>query len=135
MQFRLAVLYASWLIDQQGEEECRQEIAALKIATPRIIHSIVTRAIQVHGGLGLTTELPLVKHLVTGMVLGLADGPTEVHQVNLARTVLKAYPAVEGLWPSEYRENVVAGLIEKYGGLIDQIPHVPTGLPAPAVKV
>jgi acyl-CoA dehydrogenase len=135
LQYRMAVLYTAWKIDQVGEHDCRTEIAALKIATPRVIQSIVHRAIQVHGGFGLTAEMPLVSQLVTGMVLGLADGPTEVHQLNLARAVLKGYEAVEGLWPSDSRENVIKALQAKYAGIVDEIPYVPTTLPAPAVRV
>jgi len=135
MQFRMAVFYASWKVDQLGEEACRQEIAALKIATPRVIHSIVNRAIQVHGGFGLTDQMPLMHQLMTGMVLGLADGPTEVHQVNLAKTVLKGYEAVEGLWPSQSHDVVIDKLKKKYAGIVDQIPYVPTSLPSPAVHV
>jgi alkylation response protein AidB-like acyl-CoA dehydrogenase len=135
MQFRMAVLYASWRIDQVGEHECRNEIAALKIATPRIIESIVRRAIQVHGGFGLTDQMPLVGQYMTGMVLGLADGPTEVHQINLARSILKGYTAIEGLWPSQSQTKVVEGLKAKYGSLVPQIPYIPTTRPAPAVRV
>jgi acyl-CoA dehydrogenase len=135
MQFRLAVFYASWKIDQVGEHHCREEIGALKIATPRVIEKIVRRAIQVHGGLGVTDEMPLVAQYLTGIVLGMADGPTEVHQINLARTVLKRYGAADGLWPSESREVVLEHVRRKYAGVVDPIPYLPTEAPAPARSV
>jgi acyl-CoA dehydrogenase len=135
MQFRLAVFYAAWKIDQEGEHACRKEIAALKIATPRVIESIVRRSIQVHGGLGLTEEMPLARDYVTGMVLGLADGPTEVHQMNLARAVLKGYEPAPGMWPTGSREVVLEGLRAKYAGIVEPIPYVPTSAPAPAQAV
>ncbi|MGD9701287.1 MAG: acyl-CoA dehydrogenase family protein [Acidimicrobiia bacterium] len=135
MQYRLAVLYTSWKVDQVGEEACRQEIGALKIATPRVIESIVRRAIQVHGGLGLTEEMPLAAQYMAGMVLGLADGPTEVHQINLARGVLKGYDATDGLWPTQSRGVVLEALRDKYAGVVEPIPYIPTGPPSPATTV
>jgi alkylation response protein AidB-like acyl-CoA dehydrogenase len=135
MQFRLTVFHAAWKIDQVGEHDCREEIAMCKILTPRVAESIVRRAIQVHGGLGLTDEMPLVGQLMTGMVLGLADGPTEVHQLNLARSVLKRGATIDGLWPSESRGVVLEGLRQKYAGVVEPIPYIPTGAPAPAKTV
>ena len=135
MQFRMAVRYASWKIDQMGEQACREEIATVKIATPRVIESIVRRAIRVHGGFGLTNQMPLVNQLMFGMVLSQADGPTEVHQINLARRLLRGYEAVEGLWPSQSETNVVKRLKEKYGDIVPEIPYIPSGVLAPAVHV
>jgi acyl-CoA dehydrogenase len=135
MQFRMAVMYTSWKVDQMGEEACRAEIAVLKIATPRTIEHIVRRAIQVHGGYGLTEEMPLVAQYMTGMVLGLADGPTEVHQINLARTTLKQHEATEGLWPTQSRGVVVEALKKKYDGIVSPIPYIPTEAPHPAGTV
>ena len=67
-----------------------------------MLKSIGLRAIQVHGGLGLTEQLPLVNVLLGGVALGLADGPTEAHKVNLARLLLKGYEAEDPEWPSEF---------------------------------
>ena len=89
-QFRLLVLHAAWLVDTQGEHAAREAIAACKIQTANVLKSIGLRAIQVHGGLGLTDQMPLSSVLFGGIALGLADGPTEAHKVNLARMVLRA---------------------------------------------
>jgi acyl-CoA dehydrogenase len=122
MQFRLGVLYTAWIIDQG--RDARSEIAALKVATPRVIESIVRRAIQVHGGLGLTDQMFLSQSLMTGMVLGLADGPTEVHQINLARRTLKNYKAAEGDWPSEFLGNRLERARTRFGGIItEKLPY------------
>lgn len=126
MPFRLAVLHAAWLIDTQGEHAARTEIAALKVLTPKVIQSIALRAIQVHGGLGTTDQLPLVDMLMAGLALGLADGPTEAHKVNLARRLLGGYEAGDPLWPSEFLGRRVAAARAKYGDLI-AVPSIPDG--------
>ncbi|MCV7176731.1 acyl-CoA dehydrogenase family protein [Mycolicibacterium sphagni] len=124
-QFRLMVLHAAWLVDTGGERAAREEIAACKIQTANVLKSIGLRAIQVHGGLGLTDQMPLTNVLLGGITLGLADGPTEAHKVNLARQVLKGYDAEDPVWPSEFLGNRIERAREKYGHLIDRIPALP----------
>lgn len=124
-QFRLMVLHAAWLCDTQGEHAAREEIAACKIATANLLKAIGLRAIQTHGGLGLTDQMPLVNVLFGGIALGLADGPTEAHKVNLARMVLKNYEPEDPMWPSEFMENRIERVREKYGHLVDRIPALP----------
>ncbi len=124
MPFRLAVLHAAWLIDTQGEHAARTEIAALKVLTPKVIQSIVLRAIQVHGGLGITEQLPLVDMFTTGLALGLADGPTEAHKVNL-----RDYEAGDPAWLEEFLGRRLAAAREKYGDLVPAVPSVPAGPP------
>jgi hypothetical protein len=89
------------------------------------LKSIALRAIQIHGALGLTDQLPLVNVLLGGIALGLADGPTEAHKVNLARMLLKGYDAEEGDWPSEMLEVRRAAAREKYGALVGSVPAHP----------
>jgi len=102
-QFRLFVLNVAWQIDRYNDyKRVRKDISAIKALTPTVLHDIVRRAIQVHGALGVSNELPLAHMWVTAPVLGLADGPTEVHKFAVAREVLKGYRASESLWPSEH---------------------------------
>ncbi len=124
-QFRLLVLYAAWLVDTQGEHAAREAIAACKIQTATVLKAIGLRAIQVHGGLGLTDQMPLTSVLFGGIALGLADGPTEAHKINLARMVLKGYEPEDPLWPSEFLSNRIERAREKYGHLVDRIPALP----------
>ena len=93
LQFRLTVLHAAWLIDTAGEHAARKEIGVCKILASQVLKSIGLRAIQVHGAMGMTEQMPLVNVLLGGVALGLADGPTEAHKVNLARMFLKDYEA------------------------------------------
>jgi acyl-CoA dehydrogenase len=55
----------------------------------QVLHDVSSRALQLHGSLGTTHEMPFVQYLVESFVLGLADGPTEVHKVTLAWLLLK----------------------------------------------
>ncbi|MCU1618919.1 MAG: acyl-CoA dehydrogenase domain protein [Modestobacter sp.] len=102
-QFRMFVLYTAWQIDRyQDYQRVRKDIAAIKVLTPKVLHDVVQRAIQVHGALGVTDELPLMSMSLTAQVLALADGPTEVHQVTVARQLLREYTPADGLWPSAH---------------------------------
>jgi acyl-CoA dehydrogenase len=115
MPFRLAVLHAAWLIDTAGEQAARAEIAACKILAAKVVQSITLRAIQVHGALGITGQLPLTGMFMSGLALGLADGPTEAHKVNLARHLLKNYDAEDSEWPSEFMDHRLAAASARYG--------------------
>jgi acyl-CoA dehydrogenase len=101
-QFRLLVLHAAWVIDQKTTAGARTEIAAIKIAAPQVLHDVVTRAIQVHGALGISNELPLWRYLQQVYVVGFSDGPAEVHRTQLARGLLKGYQPAPGVWPTEH---------------------------------
>ena len=102
-QFRLLVMYTAWQIDRYNDyNRVRKDIAAIKIQTPRVLESVARRAIQVHGALGTTYDLPLTRFYAGGIMLALADGPTEVHQGTVARQLLRGYSPSADLWPSEY---------------------------------
>ncbi|WP_322767234.1 acyl-CoA dehydrogenase family protein [Frankia sp. Cr1] len=102
-QFRLLVLRTAWLIDErQDYRQVRGDIAAIKAAMPKVMLDVTSRALQLHGSLGLTKEMPFFDMLVAGYTVGLADGPTEVHKVTLAREVLKRYKPTDGLFPTNH---------------------------------
>jgi acyl-CoA dehydrogenase len=102
-QFRLLVLHTAWQIDEyQDYNRVRKDIAAIKVLTPRVMEAVGKRAIQIHGALGTTYDLPLTRMFTSGLLLALADGPTEVHQTTVARQVLRGYKPSDGMWPSEY---------------------------------
>jgi acyl-CoA dehydrogenase len=102
-QYRLLVLRTAWKIDKyQDYGRVREDIAAVKILAPRLIRDIVGRAIQVHGALGVTTEMDLMYMNQVQFVTGFSDGPSEIHQATLARRVLKNYKPTPGLWPTDH---------------------------------
>jgi acyl-CoA dehydrogenase len=88
---RLLTLKAAYLMDTVGNKEARTEIAAIKVAAPNIALKIVDRAIQVHGGAGVTDDFPLAMAWAHLRTLRLADGPDEVHKRAIARQELRQY--------------------------------------------
>lgn len=102
-QFRLFVLQTAWKIDRyQDYKRVRKDIAAVKAIMPTVLHDVVQRSMQVHGALGVSNELPLARMWLAGPIMGLADGPTEVHKVTVARQVLREHKATDDLWPTEH---------------------------------
>ncbi|EME21958.1 acyl-CoA dehydrogenase family protein [Rhodococcus triatomae] len=88
---RLLTLKAAYLMDTVGNKEAQTEIAAIKVAAPQIALKIVDRAIQVHGGGGVTDDFPLAMAYAHLRTLRLADGPDEVHKRAIARRELRRY--------------------------------------------
>ncbi|HEY4276811.1 MAG TPA: acyl-CoA dehydrogenase family protein [Conexibacter sp.] len=87
---RLLVLKTAWLIDTVGAKHARTEIAAIKVAAPNVALKVIDRAIQVHGGAGVSDDTPLAAMYATVRTLRLADGPDEVHKQSIARQELRA---------------------------------------------
>ncbi|WP_454149283.1 acyl-CoA dehydrogenase family protein [Microbacterium lacticum] len=86
---RLLVLKTAWLMDTVGNRKAMTEIQAIKIAVPRALQQILDRAIQVHGGAGVSSDTPLAEMYAGLRSLRLADGPDEVHLSSLGRAQLK----------------------------------------------
>ena len=74
---------------------------------------------RVHGALGASNEMPFNQMLVAASVLGIADGPTEVHKVTVARQVLRGYSASDDLWPSQHIPRRLAAAREKYAEYLE----------------
>ncbi|HEY0813968.1 MAG TPA: acyl-CoA dehydrogenase family protein [Pseudonocardia sp.] len=87
-QARLLVLKTAWLIDRFGAKGAATEIAAIKVQCPRMTCAVVDRAIQIHGGGGITDVTPLPAFYTWARALRLADGPDEVHLRTVARQEL-----------------------------------------------
>jgi acyl-CoA dehydrogenase len=92
---RLMTLYAAWRMDQEGAPAARAEIAMIKFWGARVLYNVIDRAIQVHGSLGFSTDLPLERMYRAARAARIYDGPDEVHRVTVARQVLKGYMPVE----------------------------------------
>ncbi len=88
---RLLTLKAAYLMDTVGNKAAQTEIAAIKVAAPNVALKIVDRAIQVHGGGGVTDDFPLAVAWAHLRTLRLADGPDEVHKRAIARLELRKY--------------------------------------------
>ncbi|MFM8861129.1 MAG: acyl-CoA dehydrogenase family protein [Acidimicrobiia bacterium] len=120
LQFRLQVLHAAWVVDQHGGAAARKEIAAVKVATPRVYREAVLRTMQLHGALGVSNEMPLPSMLMAAVTMGIADGPTEVHKFTVAREVLKEYSPAPGAWPSEHLPERRAAARDAYADLLER---------------
>ena len=90
-QVRLLVLKAAWMIDTVGARGARAEIAAIKVAAPRVALAVLDRAIQVHGGAGVSDDTPLAALWAHMRTLRIADGPDAVHLRTVARTEIGKY--------------------------------------------
>jgi acyl-CoA dehydrogenase len=102
-QFRLLVLRTAWLIDKhQDYKRVRKDIAAVKVAMPKVYHDVAQRAMHLHGAIGVSNEMPFMSMMVAAEALAIADGPTEVHKITLATQLLKEYKPADGLWPTAH---------------------------------
>jgi acyl-CoA dehydrogenase len=90
-QARLLVLKTAWLMDTVGNQGAHTEIQSIKIAVPRMTEWVVDKAIQAHGGAGVSQDTQLTMLWTAARMLRIADGPDEVHEISLARRELKPY--------------------------------------------
>ena len=88
-QARLLVLKTAWLIDRHGAKGARTEIAAIKVAAPKVACAVVDRAIEVFGGAGVSNDFPLAYFYAWARVLRIVDGPDAVHRRSVAREELR----------------------------------------------
>jgi acyl-CoA dehydrogenase len=94
-QARLLVLKTAWLMDTVGNKGAHSEIQAIKIVTPAMTEWVIDKAIQVHGGGGVSQAFPLAQMWASARSLRFADGPDEVHKRSLARRELRK-PRAQG---------------------------------------
>jgi len=119
-QFRLFVLYTAWQIDRYKDyKRVRKDIAAVKAVLPSVLRDIAWRSMHVHGALGTSNEMPLFGMILAAAALGIADGPTEVHKVTVARQVLREYKPADGIWPSAWIPARLEAARAKYAELLE----------------
>ncbi|MEO5874840.1 MAG: acyl-CoA dehydrogenase family protein [Streptosporangiaceae bacterium] len=90
-QARLLTLKTAWLIDGHGAKGARAEIASIKVVVPRAAFEVLDRAIQIHGGAGVSDDFPLAQMYTWVRAMRLFDGPDEVHVRTVARQELRPY--------------------------------------------
>jgi acyl-CoA dehydrogenase len=115
---RLLTLHAAWTMDQVGASAARTEIAMVKFWGARVLYNVIDRAIQVHGSLGYSADLPLEAMYRYARAARIYDGPDEVHKVTVARQLLKRYEPVDV--PTEHIPTRRAAALERFAGLLDQ---------------
>ena len=120
-QFRLLVLRTAWRIDRyQDYKLVRADISAVKAAMPRVYLDVYARALQVHGALGLSNEMSFSDGVIDAFHMGLADGPTEVHKITLAREILKGYQGSDdSKFPSTHLPKLREAARRKYAKALE----------------
>jgi len=119
-QFRLFVLQTAWKIDRhQDYKKVRGDISAAKNLAAKVLHSVVTKAMRIHGSLGISNEMPFGDMLYMGFIMGIADGPTEVHKITLAKQILESYESSAELFPREHLPRRVTDAVKLYRKSLD----------------
>jgi acyl-CoA dehydrogenase len=98
---RLLTLYAAWKIDTEGSRAARTDVSLIKFYGAEVLHDVVDRALQIHGSLGYSTDLPLEAMYRYARAARFYDGPDEVHRQSVARQILRGYEAPADGMPTE----------------------------------
>jgi acyl-CoA dehydrogenase len=118
---RLMTLHAAWKMDTQGVIAARQDIAMIKYYGAKVLHDVIDRAIQAHGALGYSTDLPLEAMYRSARAARIYDGPDEVHRASVARQVLRGYEPPADEVPSEHVPTRRAAAREKFADLLELV--------------
>ena len=119
-QFRLLVLRTAWKIDKlKNYKAVRADISAVKAQMPKVYYDVYSRAVQIHGSLGISNEMPFAAGVLDSFHMALADGPTEVHKVTVARQVLGRYQGTDQLFPDYHLIKRREEALAKYANLIE----------------
>jgi acyl-CoA dehydrogenase len=119
--FRLLVLRTAWKIDKlQDYRLVRHDISAVKALMPKVYHDVFARALQIHGSLGLSTEMPFAAGVLDSFHMGLADGPTEVHKVTVARQLLGRYKPADEPFPEYHLIRREEAALAMYADIIER---------------
>ncbi len=116
---RLMTLHAAWVIDTQGAAAARKEISLIKFFGAKVLHDVIDRAIQVHGSLGYSSDMPLEEMYRHARAARMYDGPDEVHRVSVARQILAGYQPPKGMWPREHVPTRRAAAQRKFAALLE----------------
>lgn len=116
---RLMTLHAAWRIDNEGPRAARQEIAMIKYHGAKVLLDVIDRALQAHGSLGYSTDMPLEGMYRWARAARFYDGPDEVHRAVVARQVLRGYQAPPDGVPSEYVPRRREQAARRFAELLD----------------
>jgi acyl-CoA dehydrogenase len=116
---RLMTLQAAWKMDRDGAPAARVEIAMIKYYGAGVLYNVIDRAIQAHGSLGFSTDLPLEHMYRAARAARIYDGPDEVHKVTVARQILKNYKPAEV--PTEHVPTRRAAAQRKFSDLLAEV--------------
>jgi acyl-CoA dehydrogenase len=118
---RLMTLHAAWVMDTQGASAARQEISLIKFFGAQVLHDVIDRALQIHGSLGYSTDMPLEQMYRFARGARFYDGPDEVHRQSVARLILRGYTAPADGVPSEHIPTRRAEARERFAHLLEAV--------------
>jgi acyl-CoA dehydrogenase len=118
---RLMTLHAAWKMDAEGASAARQEIALIKFYGAQVLHDVIDRALQAHGSLGYSTDLPLEQMYRFARAARLYDGPDEVHRQSVARQILRGYEAPEDGVPTQHVPTRREAARERFADLLEAV--------------
>jgi acyl-CoA dehydrogenase len=118
---RMLTLHAAWKMDTEGVAAARKEIAIIKFYGARVLHDVIDRALQAHGSLGYSTDMPLEAMYRYARAARIYDGPDEVHRASVARQVLRGYEAPADGVPSEHIPTRRAAARERFADLLEAV--------------
>jgi acyl-CoA dehydrogenase len=118
---RLLTLQAAWKMDTEGVQAARRDIAVIKFYGARVLHDVIDRALQAHGALGYSTDLPLEAMYRFARAARIYDGPDEVHRASVARQVLREYEVPADGVPSEHLPTRRQAAREKFAWLLETV--------------
>jgi acyl-CoA dehydrogenase len=118
---RLMTLQAAWVMDTEGVVAARKQIAMIKFYGAKVLHDVVDRAVQAHGALGYSTDLPLEAMYRYARAARIYDGPDEVHRASVARQVLRGYEAPADGVPTQHVPTRREAARRQFGELLETI--------------
>ena len=118
---RLMTLHAAWKIDTEGAAAARTDVSLIKFYGAQVLHDVIDRALQLHGSLGYSTDLPLEAMYRYARGARLYDGPDEVHRDSVARQILRRDEPPPGGVPSEHVPTRRAAARERFAELLDVV--------------
>ena len=118
---RLMTLHAAWVMDTQGASAARQDISLIKFYGAEVLHDVIDRALQIHGSLGYSTDLPLEAMYRFARGARFYDGPDEVHRSSVARQILRGYEAPADGVPTEHVPTRREAARRKFADLLETV--------------
>jgi acyl-CoA dehydrogenase len=118
---RLMTLHAAWKIDTQGSSEARVDVSMIKVFGAQMLYDVVDRALQLHGSLGFSTDMPLEAMYRFARHARFVDGADEVHRESIARQLLKGYEAPADGVPTDYVPARREAARRKFAELLDAV--------------
>jgi len=116
---RLMVLHAAWMIDTEGSSAARTDVSLVKFFAAKVLHDVIDRALQIHGGLGFSSDMPIEFMYRFARHARLVDGADEVHREVVARRILKGYTAPADGVPTEHIPTRREESVRRFAALLE----------------